>query len=158
MSHCNNQIGLLAHSKNGGMYMALNHLGQQESCASIGVLARMQNVGEDKGKGGGGRGRQLILVFTRTPFTRTPIKNTKDARIRSSEYSSPSCSYFITLVVIIPHALMQFACQFFDREGNQILRGGEYGCPRRASACHFIHPSDPNGLLQDQPVRVYSLG
>jgi hypothetical protein len=35
------------------------------------------------------------------------------------------------------------ACQFFDSEGSQIPRGGEYGCPRRASACHFIHPSDP---------------
>jgi hypothetical protein len=45
--------------------------------------------------------------------------------------------------LLYPHALTQFACQFFDSEGNQIPRGGEYGCPRRASACHFIHPSDP---------------
>jgi len=50
---------------------------------------------------------------------------------------------FTTPVVIIPHALTQFACQFFDSEGNQISRGSEYGCPRRATLCHFIHPSDP---------------
>jgi hypothetical protein len=47
------------------------------------------------------------------------------------------------LVVIIPHALTQFAYQFFDSEGKRISRGGENGCPRGAYACHFIHPSDP---------------
>jgi hypothetical protein len=73
-------------------------------------------------------------------FTHTTIKY---VRTRSSENSSLSCSYFTTLAIIIPHALTQFACQFFDSEGNRISRGSEYGCPRRATTCHFIHPSDP---------------
>jgi len=74
-------------------------------------------------------------------FTHTTIKN---VRTRSSENSSLSCSYSTTLVVIIPHALTQFAWQYFDSEGKRISGGGEYiGCPRRASTCHFIHPSDP---------------
>ena len=69
----------------------------------------------------------------------TTIEN---ARPRSSENSSLSCSYFATLIVVIPPALTQFACQFFDSEGNPISRGGEYGCPRNRNTCHFIHPSD----------------
>lgn len=34
-------------------------------------------------------------------------------------------------------------CHFFDNRGHRISLHGEYGCPRSASSCHFVHPSDP---------------
>ncbi|KAI0306564.1 hypothetical protein B0F90DRAFT_1690973 [Multifurca ochricompacta] len=45
-------------------------------------------------------------------------------------------------------------CHFFDIQGNRVHKNGEYGCPRTAATCHFIHPSDSewNGVVSDSVI------
>ncbi len=89
------------------------------------------------------RGKVSHCGFTRTTAT---IRNAA-ARTGSSENPSLLCSSFTALIVIILYALTQFACQYFDNEGHRIQRGVEYGCPRTADSCHFIHPIEPEWTL-----------
>jgi len=56
------------------------------------------------------------------------------------------------LLLYIPHALTSFACQFFDSEGRQV----QSGCSRRPSACHFIHPSEPEWSTRHTDNRRYA--
>ncbi len=44
---------------------------------------------------------------------------------------------------LYPSSSHRFSCQFFDNRGHRIHLHGEYGCPRSAALCHFVHPSDP---------------